>query len=239
VAITEVGSGSQRAATGNNSGVDSASLAFPGNVTSGSLLIVAGAMWASGAAPTGATVTDTRSTSYTVVVGTVPPGMTWRTFLAYGVAPSGGACTVTVNPTGSSADLSFSIDEFAGQDASPADVDGGTSTGLSSTSSDSLTTVAADALIVGVTSHEGSTGAITPTGTGQTQIGENESNSANQCHNACFRIVTTATSYTFSWTLLSTHDWAAQTHSFKPSTGAAPVSFPPIPPGPRRALLVR
>lgn len=214
MAITEVAT--RRAATGNNDGVDSAALAFPNNVTSGNLLIVAGAAWGSSAAPTSIAVTDTRSTSYTVVLGTVVG--TWRTFIAYGVASSSGACTVTVNPNGSSAALSFSIDEFTGQDATPADVDGGTSTGSSNTASDSITTVAANALIIAVSSQDGSTQALTA-GAGYTTFGENETNSNNQCHHAIFRIATTATAYTPTVTSAGVTAWGLQSHSFEPSTG--------------------
>ena len=229
---TEVAS--QRASTGNNNGVDSANLAFPNNVTSGNLLIVTGGVWGSSAAPTSITVTDTRSTSYTVVLGDIPAGLTWRTFIAYGNAGGSGACTVTVDPLGASHSLSFSVDEFTGADSSPSDVAGGTSqgnvNGSAFTASDSITTVAADALIIGVMSHEVDTRTLTA-GTNYTTIGENETNANNQCHHAVFRIVTTAQAYTVSIDggaggASGTPGWALQTHSFKPATSSTTTLTP-------------
>lgn len=233
MAITEVAS--RRAATGNNDGVDSAALAFPNNVTSGNLLVVLGAAWGS-SAPTSIGVTDSRSTSYTVILGAIPSGLTWRTFIAFGAAASSGAGTVTVNPSGSSAALSFSIDEFTGQHGTPTDVDGGNSVGNLTngapfTASDSITTEAADALIVGVMSHDAAGTALTAA-TNYTTIGENEANSSNQCHHAVFRLVTTAQAYTVGVNAANANNsaspgWSMQTYSFKPSAGGVFIATAP------------
>jgi hypothetical protein len=228
MAIAEVGGGSQRAASGNNNGVAGAgTLAYPANVTAGSLLVVAGAVWGSASAPTSVAVTDTRGTSYTVVLGTVPTGLTWRTFIAHGVAPSSGANTVSVDPQGTSS-FSFSIDEFGAQSGAPSDVDGGTTTGniaanASFTASDTVTTVAANALVVGVASQEGATRTLSA-GTGNTLIGANSVNSNNQCHAAVFQLATTPGTYTAAVNAASATDptaynpgWACQSYSFKPA----------------------
>ena len=223
MAFAEVGSGSQRATNSSGSG-DSSTLAFPGNVTAGNLLIVGGAAWAA-TAPTGIVVTDSRSTSYTVLsvqdVGNV------RYWIAYGVAASSGACTVTVNPQGASADHTYSINEFSGQHATPLDVDDGASSGQNDNPSSSITTVAADALIIGVMTHDddaASSPAITP-GASYTQIGESENNSTNQCHSLVFRIVTTAQAYTVNWTLNIAvgKESGIYTASFKPAVAATSI----------------
>ena len=229
VAIAEVGAGSQRATSGNNDGVGSDTTAFPADVAAGSLLVVGGAIWGATAAPTAIVVTDTLLTTYTVVLGGINAGLTWRTFIAYGISLSAGANTVTVNPAGvdSVHSFSYSLDEFSGvDDVAPADVDGGTSTGdESSPGSDSLTTVAENALVVGVVSIDGPDQTITPNAA-YTTIGENEDNSNNQCHSLVFQLVTTAQSYTVSWTFGSGDEsWAAQTHSFKPDTGAGAAFY--------------
>lgn len=221
MAIAEVGAGSQRAvATG--AGVANLAKAFPANVASGSLLIVAGACYNVTGAPATIAVTDTRSTSYTVLTVVGGASSQFRVFLAYGIAPTGGACTVTVDPTGS-ADIGYAIDEFSGVNATPLDVNGGSSTGLSTTPSDALTTITANDLIIGVESHDGGP-TITP-GASWTQIGENESVSF-QPFNAEFGIVTTAQAYTVDWTLSVLNSWAVYTAAFKPATAAASTDPP-------------
>ncbi len=221
-AIAEVGSGSQRAtydATGANGNVDSADLAYPGNVTANNLLVCAGANWRN----TGATiaVSDTRGTSYTVLSTTLATNITL--FIAYGIAPSSGANTVTVDPTSTGNYPSFSCDEFSGVHTStPLDVDGGSSTNTGTAVSDSLTTLTANALLIGVMTHSASmTYTLTPGGS-YTQIGEVEDNSGSTAFNAVFRIVTTATSYDVDWTLGTSATWAAYTAAFKPAAAGNP-----------------
>jgi hypothetical protein len=215
---------SMRASSSTFNNVDSGTLAFPNNVAQDDFLVVAGAVWQSGSAPTGVTVTDTRGTSYSVVLGAVPGSLTWRLFVAYGFAPGAGSCTVTVNPAGGTASFSFGVNAFTGGDTgSQPDVDGATtfSAGAGTTISDSITTAVADALIIGVMSHDGADVGLSADSPA-TQFAENEVNSNNQCFNAAFRIVTTAASYTMAWTLAaSRNDRQAQTVSFKPATGGA------------------
>jgi hypothetical protein len=218
MAFAEVGSGSQRA-VGKGSG-DSDTTPFPANVTAGSLLIVTGAVFVSGGAPASIGVTDTRSTPYTVLLGDVPGGESWRTFIAYGIAPTSGACTVTVNPAGSSGFYSYAIDEFSGPDAAPLDVNGGTSTGETNSPSDSITTGVSGALIVGVVAQDNSSASWTP-GSGYTELGEDETYDGMPFA-AEFKVAGGAGANTVDWATLSSSSWwAAQTASFKPAGGAA------------------
>lgn len=212
-AIAEVGSGSQRA-TQSFSG-NSATLAYPANVASGSLVVVGGSCWTVGSATASIGVTDTRSTSYTVKSGTVGQ---LRVFIAYGITASGGANTVTVDPAGASSDCGFSIDEFSGVNATPLDVDDGmTNIGNSAAApSTSITTVAANALIIGVMSYDDTATTGTP-GASYTQIGESETGVSSQPFNAEFRIVTTGTAYTVDWTQgAATSNTGIYLVSFKP-----------------------
>lgn len=206
-----------KASGGNNNLVDSGAVAFSNNVTAGQLLIAAGAWWAAAAAPTTVTNTDNLGSSWTTVLGDVPSGLTWRTWIAYAVAAGSGACTVTSNPgVGVAHSGSFSVDAFTGQNGTPADVNGGRSEGSGTTASDAITTGVANALIIAVASQDGGTmalGASAPA----TLLGENETNSSNQCHIVSFQIATTVTAYTMSFTLGSSTAWACQTHSFAPA----------------------
>lgn len=199
MAWAEVGGGTQRATTAFSGA--SGTLDYPGNVTAGSILWVGGAAWDS-IAPTSIAISDT-------LHGAWPSGQVLsaqdvgnvRYWVAYFLATSSGACTVTVDPEGN-ADCSFSIDEFSGSHATPLDVNDGATSGQGDNPSGSITTVADDALITGVMTHDDdavSSPAIT-VGASYTQIGESENNSTNQCHSALFRIVTTPTAYTVDWT---------------------------------------
>ena len=224
--ITEVGGGSQRAtAIANN--VDSTTIVFPANVVVDNLLVCGGAAWKSVAA-TSITVTDTRSTAYTVFSVTI--GASVRLWIAYGLAPSSGACTVTVNPEGTGTYIACAIDEFSGVHlTTPLDVDGGSSTGTSTTPSDSLTTLVANDLLLGVVSHSDiSTVAITPGGA-YTQIGEYEDSVVTVAYNFEYRLVTAAQVYAVDWTFASSQTWAAYTAAFQPAAAAAVAPIPASP----------
>jgi len=217
-AITEQGSGSQRAGIADTSGtLDSLDLAFPGNVTSGCLLIVGGATWAT-TAPTSIGVTDMRSTSYAVLSDSSNANV--RKFIAYGIVPTGGANTVTVNPQGTQAYISYGIDEFCGADATPLDVDGGTNSGIADNAPfDDITTATANALIIGVMHHGGSSDTIDP-GVNYTQIAENQNNTTAQDFSLVFRSATTVTTYTVDWLISGDQDWWVRTASFEEQTAA-------------------
>ena len=213
-AITEV---STMQASGSYSDVDStASLAYPNNITTGDLLIIAGTNW--NAVTQTLTITGC-STTWAVAQGDdfSGSGGVFKTFVGYGIAGSTGACTPTVDPGGIGNYGSYSLDSFTGVHATPLDVDGGTSTGTSTAASDSITTGTANALIIGVMTQSIGLTALTPGGS-YTQFGEVEAVD-NSPHNAVFRVATTATSYTVDWTLADSSPWAAQTVSFKESTG--------------------
>jgi hypothetical protein len=212
--IAEVGSGSQRANDFAN-GVDSLAVAYPGNVTQNNLLICAGQAFKDGGSVASVSVTDSRSTSYTVL-SWVSTGSE-RMWIAYGIAPSSGACTVTVNPSNATDDLSFSIDEFSGVNTStPLDVDGGNSSNTGTDVSEAITTGVAGALIVGCMGYDGATTTITVAG-GLTEIGEHEDNGTDECHGAGFKIVGAAGAYTVDWTLGASKSWQCMSASFKPA----------------------
>lgn len=222
MAIAEVGSGSQRIVkTGQG---DFLTQAFPGSVTAGNLLVVLGACWVSGGAPASITVTDDRSTSYTVLSAPAGGSGNFRFFIAYGIALSSGACTVTVNPAGASSDMGWVIDEFSGVDTStPLDVDGSFTVSAvgSTTPNDDITTGVVNALVLGVMSHDLASTTITK-GASYTEIGQSTSTSAAQPFSAEFRLATTASLYTVDWTLAAVRGWGVYTASFRPSTAVAP-----------------
>lgn len=203
----------QRATATECTNCDSLALAYPGSVTAGNLLVVGGNAYDT-AGTTGYTVTDSVGTSYTVYACTALTGNPNATpFLAIGIAGGSGANTVTVNPTidASANQLVFGIGEFSGVNNPPLDVDGGSSTGTGTSASDSITTISANALILGVVGFQ-TAAAVTPGGS-YTQIAEDQS--ALDAFNLAFRLATTATSYTVDWTLGSSQAWSACTVSVK------------------------
>ncbi len=209
-AIAEVGSGSQRA-TKVDDNVNTASQAYPGNVTANSLLVCGGGVW-NASLPT-VQVAGSLNGSFTVL--SVAQG-TGRYFLAYKIASGGGAETITVTPSTTSGNYhAWSCDEFSGVDtATPLDVDGGSATGSSTTPSDGLTTATANALLLGVMGHVTANTSITPNGS-YTQIGEEENASLHTAFNLVFRIVTTAQAYTIDWTTGTSVTWGVYTAGFK------------------------
>jgi hypothetical protein len=213
-----------QAATGGAGNYDSTTLAYGSNVAAGNLLTCTGAIW-NGNDVTSIIITDTVLTPYTVVLGTVSGGTPNKTWIARGIAPSSGANTVTINPNGSGRYSSHSIAEFDNIDATPLDVDGGTSTGSSATASDGITTSATNTLVIGVMSQgSGSNHALTEdTGGGWALIGEVE-NAGNAPYSAQYQLFTSAGAKTASWTIAASVAWCAQTMSFKTAAaGAASV----------------
>lgn len=224
-AISEVGGGTQRATGGGGAGynnVDSATLAFPGNVTSGNLMVVVGSAWNTGGGPT-ITVTDSRSTSYTVRTIVFSQ---YTIFVAWGVTSSSGANTVTVDPGGTGNYLSFSVDEFTGQHATPLDVNDGTSSTASSTSaSDSITTASANALVVGAMGFTNAHTSTIVAGASTTLIGAHTNQTTDTAHGAAFNIISGAAgSYATNWTLGTSSTWTAITVSFAEATGGGGVA---------------
>ena len=218
MAFSEVAS---RKATTEFEGVDSATLAFGGNVTSGNLLVVSGNSWTDPVAAS-YSISDTRSTSYTTYNGTTR-GTFAKGFLSWGLASSSGACTVTVNPAGGTSWGSFSINEYTAGATISLDVNGGESTGSSTSPSDGLTTTASAGLIAGGLNfdpdpHYPGSVTITPGGS-YTQVGEIQS-CLNAPHSLVHRITSSGAAYTVDWTLGTSGTWSALTAAWKEtSTG--------------------
>lgn len=178
-------------------------LAFASNPAAGSFIVVGGAVWDGGSVPTSVSVTDSLSTSYTCLHDDIGGGDV-REFLCYGTTTSSGANTVTVDPEGS-AFISFGIAEFTGPDSTPLDADGGVTdnagTPGGTNTTDSITTISANALIIAVFSVENYSGnsAITPNAE-MTDIAEATDGGSLQPFNTSYRIATSATSYDVTYT---------------------------------------
>lgn len=195
MAFSEVGAGSQRKTEITTSEVSTLDLVFPGNVTAGSLLVVMGTTYHSPAIAT-ITVTDTRSTSYTVYSGTRTTEI--RFFIAIGVAGSSGACTVTVDAVEATAYISAAIDEFAGTTPVISVDDGVTAVASNTSHVASITTATSNELVLGVIDWSAAGLTVAP-GSGLTQIGETE-NALAELFSAEFIIAGAAGAVTVDWT---------------------------------------
>lgn len=208
----------QRAVSPACNDADDCATAYPGSVTANSMLFIGGTTW-DDPGSTSITVTDSLGTSYTTVLCDAMDSSRQRTFYAYGITPASGANTITVNPSGASANyIRYGITEFTSVDpATPLSVDGGNSSGTGTSASDGITTATANELIVGVLGVNASS-TITEDGA-WTLIAELQSASL-RAYSLIRQIVTSATAYTASWTLGTSSAWSACTVSFKEPSGS-------------------
>lgn len=203
-------------------------LAYPINVTAGDLLIAGGCNWN---AVTQAMAVTGAPNTWTVVQGADVSGEggVYKGWIAYSIAASSAAYTPTIDPAGTGNYGSYSLAAFSGVDnASPLDVDGGSTSATNTAQSDSITTGTANALIIGVAcGANGGDNPITITpGGSYTQIGEIQATDAAP-HNLVYRIVTSATSYTVDFTLGTSRAWNVKTLSFKEATGGGGSTLTP------------
>lgn len=204
---------------------NSTTIAYSSNVTAGDLVGTCGALW-NGNSLTSIAMSDSVGTSYTVILGTiVTGGVPIKTYIAYGIAAGSGANTVTIDPNGTGWYGSHAVFEFSGVDSSPLDIDGGTSSGTSTSPADAFTTTDANTVGVGVVTH-GNSGTITITedsGGGWGLLGEVE-NYSNAPVSCTYQIYASAGAKSAGWTLGSSPAWAAQTAAFKQAASGANVS---------------
>lgn len=200
--------------------VDSATVAFPANVASGSLLVAVGASWQSGSGNTSVAVSDTLTTTYTTTLATTGTGWSGgvgKPFIARGIAGSAGANTVTIDPSSTGNYFNAAIDEFTGPHATPLDVDDGETTGSSTAPSASLTTLTACDLLIGVLAFATS-GTISLDGGARMQL-DADPTGTEQPYAAAFRYLYDTGVETMSWTLGTSRDWSVLLQAFKPAAG--------------------
>lgn len=191
------------------------------SITTGDFIVVGGTTWHDDSVPTASiAVTSTCSAPLTVVSSVLSTSR--RDFIAYGAATSDGICTATVTPADSTY-LTFGIKAFRGQNASPLDANPGGANSSTSFANQDITTVAFNALIIGVMGHDGSGVSQTP-GASYTEIGENEDNTCCQAGSLVYRIVSTPSTYTVDWTLGDIRAWSSLLLSFKPSVSSGSLA---------------
>lgn len=218
-AISEVSL--QRKSADSAASVASFDITFAVNVTVGNLICVGGGFY-NGTSDATVVVSDSRSTAFSTYFGTFEDNG-YYTYIACGKVPSSGANTITITPSVDSY-IGAAIDEFSGQDlGSFLDVDGGSNNGTDDLAQPSIdiTTVADNALILGVMAHGKSGSTTLDEPVGSTLVGEQESNACCQSYSFVFEIVGTGGLQTLTWNMNDTSGWTWFTYaiSVKPATG--------------------
>lgn len=203
-------------------GVNNTTLAYPGNVTSGNLLVVWMAAFEGGGADI-QTPTDTRTSTYTAIDLQVEPvvGAVMRGYWA--IAPSSGANTVTFDLGGTATgDITVSVAEFSGVHATPF-VDGQNAGGTgTAVSTGDVTPTEDNCLLVAAVTHSGLNTTFTEEA-GWTLLQEHEGGSADMPLATQYKVQTTATTEDADWTLGASRTWATQIGVWK-SSGGAPAT---------------
>src|SRR5262245_55489571 len=200
--------------------VTSSALAYPGSVTTRQLLIAGGETFDD--AVTQSLTSTCSSGSWTVSSFDFTGANLGRAWVAWAIANASGACTVTLALSPSS-EASWAIVTASGVDTStPLDVDGGGQFGTSTSPARSLTTTTANALIIGAMAAEYDLAAvtITPPSSPAVELAEDEGGTFAP-YSLVYRLATTATNYTLSWTLSRSMNWGVVVVAFREATAAA------------------
>jgi hypothetical protein len=197
--------------------------AFTSNVGSGNLLVVG--VYYESTTITVSSVTDSRSTSYTATPSSPVTNSTQpqRQYVYYGIAPSGGANTVSVTLSASACCFNIVLAEYSGIDASSPLDQHATAQGSGTTlTTASVTTTQADELLVGIGSHWNTSTAFTA-GSGYAKRVQNNTSDSMALED---QIVAATGSYNASFTVNLTNTWLMAIATFKAAGGAPPARVP-------------
>jgi hypothetical protein len=222
-AIAEV-SGRKNTGVGNN--VTSATCSLSANASSGNFVVVMGGVWNSGSGVTSVSVSSSGGGStgaFSTILGATGvsyAGGVGKAFISYASVTGSGSLTFTVSTdVGSGNYLNLACDEFSGT-AIALDVNGGEALASADNIVDTITTLTANDLIIGVAviANGGATKTFVD-GAGYTNIATDGS-STTQAYDAMFQVVTTATTYNVDWSIPGfAFDWSAVNAAFKEVTG--------------------
>lgn len=202
----------QRASSAASGSSLTKSVAYPGNVGVGNLLVLGGSY----------EMATTTAPFITATGAGAPLASTWvvqrswyaqslnGTWIAYAPAGANGACTVTVNwmtvgaATGSSYGT-FSITEFTGFGGQTSSLQ---ALGSSTSPAPGTLHVTDTDLILGAVTFRGTTTVTAPAG--WTQIGEQETFGTDVTHQFAYKIATATGTEAPVWTLGASNLWVAQ-----------------------------
>lgn len=223
----------QRAVGKNDTEGASFDLAYPGDVTAGSLICIGGGVWDTEGLVTlvdvtkqsGSAILDTITNNTSPAVSS-SPGAT-NAYLSWARVIQSGSLIVRATPDSSSY-INIAVTEFTGGDSSPLDVNGG---GMkdevaNTTFLDTITTLTPNDLIVGVVVLQHIGGVPVTVGSGYIQIAEDETFTSS-IFNMEYRIVTTPTTYDVNWSTSNTGcGYTIVNAAFKEAVAAGPAPIP-------------
>lgn len=213
---------------------------FPNNLTAGRMIVVTGWMWNNGSAfgpfaSANCTKTAGTATLGAITLSTQQQRTTSGAFqinvgIWTALVTGSGSCTMQIGtfPAGSFSVIALmEVSSDLGWDSSREEQTNGT-TGSSTTPDSGNATSAGEALFVGgQVANFGTNSAITPDGAFSTCF-ESENGTTHQPGSAIYRVVTTGTTDSASWTNAANDQWAAVVAVFKevpaPATGV-PVAW--------------
>lgn len=195
--------------------------AFAGNITSGNRIVVMGVAWDGGSASNPFVAGDCTKTAGTATIGAVTLDVT-RTFNHFGAesitvgiwsAPvtGTGSCTMQVNSTASGGSyVLIGIAEMSSNEGAIT-LDQTTSAEGASGAPDSgsLTPAHADAVFMGALATSVASPTTHTPDAAFTQVYEQEDGANHQTGSFIYRVVTSATADSASWTAPTTASWAA------------------------------
>lgn len=199
-------------------GAADASLSFDTLPTVGNTIVVVAATYAGNLAS--GSVTDNQSHTYTQRGKIEADSGTDNGDLSQyhtTVVNSSGTFTVTINPDGSSVDMTWLIMEISGRAASPYDtaVTAQAATTSTTASTGNITPSEANCLLVAALSHTSTDTPLTETMSGCTLIDEIEGGSSYMPLSVIVKLQTTATTEAATWTIGSSVEWICDVVSYK------------------------
>jgi nitrogen fixation protein FixH len=219
----------QQTVQARSSGVDSLQQTTGQAVDAGDLIVVTSAIFnASGAV---VTITDDAGQTYTE--GKHEQGdASSHVNIHYKENHPGGTIKVTVDPTGGSADIDFTVSEVSGASTSGAldvavSATGAVGAGAFTATVATGVLAQANEIIFAIASHTADDRTLTEdTADGFTLIGENQSNTAGQTYNSQYKIVASTSSVTVDMNAganLNVGTWFICACSFKQGTATGPA----------------
>lgn len=203
---------------------DSAAVTFDSTPTAGNLILVFASNFP-GSAST-ATCTDNKSNTYSQVFTAQDTSTSSRVWHWYAKnVTSSATFTITVNPTGASADITVVIVEVSGADTTAPLDQNNTATGNGTAPTVSVTTSTNNEGYFGVLTHNGTNRTLTENGS-YSLIDENEGGTSNMPISVEWRTTTSGT-ISASWTIgTGAVDWVCGVASYLASSAAARVDRP-------------
>lgn len=201
--------------------VASVSLTLDATTASGNTFIALAGNYRNSGVGSTTTLTDNKSNTW--VRDPSNSDSNWSEALHYTTTQLAGAShQFTCTQAATNGFISFTVSEFSGIDtADPFHASSGAN-GTSTAPASNNVAVNTNGLLIGGMTQDGASTTISP-GASLTTAAEDETDDSQPYH-TLYRVVTTATNYTTSWTLGASRSWRTATASFNEGAAGAATS---------------